>query len=261
MVVYKITNTVNGKIYIGKTKWALEKRWRRHQVLSRTKKHQYLYDAMRCYGIENFVVEALEECQDEKQLNERERHWIKLLGSTDSKVGYNLTAGGDGGRQPDHILAKISATRTGQKMAEETKRKISEANKGHPPHPMTAEIKEKIRQTFLRKGFRPPINRKGNIGYRHTEETKAILRQKQLARKGKHHSAEQKAEFSRRWSNGGCPTYVHIDKDELGALIKQGLYAKDIAKALGISFQTVFAKIRKYFRGTLVEARRKLCGS
>jgi group I intron endonuclease len=87
--IYKITNTLNKKIYVGKTKNP-KVRWRQHKCHSK-KRNTKLYYAMRKYGIENFTFKILEECL-ESQVNERETYYVSLL-----EPYYNMTNGGDGG--------------------------------------------------------------------------------------------------------------------------------------------------------------------
>jgi len=93
--IYKITNNINGKIYIGKTLYSIEKRWSEHfnDCTRRKNENRPLYRAMIKYGIENFQIEKLEECS-EQEVNEREQYWIEKLNSF--KYGYNATLGGDG---------------------------------------------------------------------------------------------------------------------------------------------------------------------
>lgn len=95
--IYKITNTINNKCYIGQTSKTIEKRWREHVAMSiRTDRPDYkypLYRALRKYKSENFVVEKIEECNIEK-LNEREIYWIEFYDSY--KNGYNQDMGGGG---------------------------------------------------------------------------------------------------------------------------------------------------------------------
>lgn len=88
--VYKITNRLNGKIYIGQTKQTIEKRFVQH-----SKTDSPLGKAMRQCGIENFTIEVIEYCENQEHLNEQERFWIKTL---NCKVpnGYNLADGGNG---------------------------------------------------------------------------------------------------------------------------------------------------------------------
>ena len=91
-IIYKITNKVNGKSYIGQTRYTIEFRWRQHQ---HKKDNTYFHNAIHKYGIENFNIEILEEC-DIKDLNSREIFYIAKYDTF--KNGYNLTIGGDGNR-------------------------------------------------------------------------------------------------------------------------------------------------------------------
>jgi hypothetical protein len=91
--IYKITNTINGKIYVGKTEISIEKRFKEHCKDSKKIKNEKrpLYNAMRKYGVENFIIEKIEETNNPI---EREGYWIEYYDSF--KNGYNATLGGDG---------------------------------------------------------------------------------------------------------------------------------------------------------------------
>ena len=93
MIIYQITNEVNGKFYIGKTTKTIEERFREHLYESRYERNgSYLYKSMRKYGTEHYTIKIIE-CQvDETNLDERERYWIEKL-----NPHYNLTEGGGGG--------------------------------------------------------------------------------------------------------------------------------------------------------------------
>lgn len=94
--IYRITNTINSKFYIGKTTKTIEERFRRHYYSHRNQ-NTYLYKAMRKYGIDNFKIDIIEETEFP---NEREMYWIDLL-----DPHYNMTRGGDGGdtsRSPNY---------------------------------------------------------------------------------------------------------------------------------------------------------------
>lgn len=99
--IYKITNNVNGKIYIGKTNRSIEERFKEHckDYLRRDFEKRPLYSAMRKYGVENFSIELVEETNIPE---ERERYWIEYYGSF--KNGYNATLGGDGKSYIDYDL-------------------------------------------------------------------------------------------------------------------------------------------------------------
>lgn len=92
-IIYKITNKVNGKSYIGQTRYTIEFRWRQHQ---HKKDNTYFHNAIHKYGIDNFSIEILEEC-DFRDLNSREIFYIAKYDTFNS--GYNLTIGGDGNRR------------------------------------------------------------------------------------------------------------------------------------------------------------------
>lgn len=93
--IYKITNQINQKIYIGKTNRNIKIRFKEHcrNVNKDSCEKRPLYAAMRKYGIENFFIELIEECSLDK-VEEREKYWIEFYQSF--KNGYNATIGGDG---------------------------------------------------------------------------------------------------------------------------------------------------------------------
>lgn len=93
--IYKITNLINGKEYIGKTSLTIEERFKQHikDSTRRDFEKRPLYDAMNKYGIENFIVEEIEQCNNDL-LNEREEYWIDYYSTFHN--GYNATKGGDG---------------------------------------------------------------------------------------------------------------------------------------------------------------------
>lgn len=91
--IYLITNTLNGMQYIGQS-IDIGQRWSQHKATAKNiKENADLYQAMREYGIENFICEILEECNKD-QLNEREIYWIDYYDTF--YHGYNMTRGGQG---------------------------------------------------------------------------------------------------------------------------------------------------------------------
>lgn len=100
--IYKITNQINGKSYIGKTIKTVEKRWKEHCREKDRKRcnSRPLYEAMNKYGVENFSVETLEECLD-TDVVEKEKYWIDKF-NTYLGEGYNATYGGDGKHYLDY---------------------------------------------------------------------------------------------------------------------------------------------------------------
>ena len=100
--IYKITNQVNSKVYIGQSK-NIEKRWQRHSLESfkeKSENYNYpLYQAIRKYSLENFTFEIIEECLPE-ELNKKEIDYISFYESypPEKGKGYNQTPGGDCGK-------------------------------------------------------------------------------------------------------------------------------------------------------------------
>lgn len=134
-VIYKFTNTVNGKVYIGKTTSSLRKRVINHLTVSRdwTKaKRKYFQLALNKYGIENFEIDILDRCESNEKLNEREKYWIAYYKSNDKKYGYNLTPGGDGNSDPEFCkksIERLIKANTGSHRSQETKNILSSIQK------------------------------------------------------------------------------------------------------------------------------------
>jgi group I intron endonuclease len=99
--IYKITNLVNNKVYIGQTKYTAEWRWQTHlRDAFDSKSENYnviLHRAIRKYGIEKFQVEEIEQCTTQ-YLSEKERYWISYYDSFNKEKGYNMTLGGEGSK-------------------------------------------------------------------------------------------------------------------------------------------------------------------
>lgn len=165
MIIYKTTNKINGKIYIG-----LDSRNNPKYLGSGT----YIKSAIKKYGKENFTKEILQECNSVNELKTAEIYWIKQLNSK-APNGYNLTNGGDGcfgykhtketrqklhniglGKQSSnkgkhHSLEskmKMSVSHIGKKQSVEHKNKISIALKGN----RNKETSNKITETKRKNG-------------------------------------------------------------------------------------------------------------
>ena len=94
--IYKITNTVNQKIYIGQS-IDIKKRFSRHKTSAFNKNstmyNSSFYKAIRKYGLSAFTFEILEECPKDV-LDDKEQQYIKQYQSNDARYGYNMTEGG-----------------------------------------------------------------------------------------------------------------------------------------------------------------------
>lgn len=92
-IIYKIINSINNKIYIGQTRTSLDQRWKEH-LRHAEYGEQIINRAMRKYNKENFFIEELEKCNI-AIIDDREKHYIKLYNSTNKKIGYNVSLGGN----------------------------------------------------------------------------------------------------------------------------------------------------------------------
>jgi group I intron endonuclease len=89
MFIYKIINIQNQEFYIGQTIKNIEYRFRKHKEMSIRGDGYKLHNAMRKYGVENFIVEILDTATNLNELNEKEIHYIDTL-----KPYYNILPGG-----------------------------------------------------------------------------------------------------------------------------------------------------------------------
>ena len=111
MYIYKITNKINEKSYIGQTTRSIKERWKRH--CEKVSRCSAINKAIQKYGKDNFTIEEIGGANNQSELNYQE--WLMIFKhNTLSPNGYNLREGG----------------RSGGKMTSEIKNKLSKALKG-----------------------------------------------------------------------------------------------------------------------------------
>lgn len=122
MVIYKITNKINNKCYIGQTINTAEARWERHQndALS-NRLDTHFARAIRKYKPESFELEIIDTASNQEELTKKENYWINFYNSVNN--GYNETLGIDkcGGNtyksktneELENIREKIRQTKLG----------------------------------------------------------------------------------------------------------------------------------------------------
>ena len=160
-LIYKITNLLDGKIYVGQTTQKLELRLKYHK----SSKHTFIGRAIRKHGWKNFKAEVIEECESQEQLNEREVFWIAKL-NCKKPNGYNLTDGGERNfKMVESVRKKISLAGMGRKLSAETKAKISASNKKNYAENPDRRLKISIANTGNQhsKGVVPSIETRKKI--------------------------------------------------------------------------------------------------
>lgn len=157
MIIYKTTNLLNGKIYIGQDSHNNPNYYGSGDLIKR---------AIKKYGIENFRKDVVEYCTSQEHMNEREIYWIACYNSVDRSIGYNITPGGNKG-----------PSRKGCCDSEKTRMKKSLAQRGNKANlgkHWSDETKEKLRKAM--------IGNQHTLGVYPSEETRKKM---SLARKGK----------------------------------------------------------------------------
>lgn len=181
-IVYKTTNNINGKIYIGKdTKNS-------HNYLGSGK---YFRNAIKKCGRENFTKITIDIANNKLELNEKEIFWIKFYDARNPEIGYNILEGGEGvGSGEEHPFY-------GKHRSIETKQKLSLANakERHPLYGKRLSEEHRIKISLALKGRISPMK-----GKKLTEDTKKRISESNRGENhplwGKHHSEETKLKMS-----------------------------------------------------------------
>lgn len=222
--IYMTTNLINGKMYIGQKKSTnfLKERYLGSGSLLRK--------AVKKYGKENFKVEMLCECDSKEELDEMEIYFIKQFDAKNNDNFYNLTPGGESGVGGPKFK--------GHKHTEESKKKISEGNKGANNKFFGKHHNEETKKIMREKAKkRKPVSQetreklsKIHKGVKFTEEHKRKISEAQKGQNGNNYgkklSKETKSKISNTvsnqiWMNDGNRSY-RINKELVDEYIKKG---------------------------------------
>ena len=187
MIIYKITNKINGKAYIGQTVQPFKRRLSQH----RENRKSLIGRAIHKYGWENFTVEILERCTSREELNEREKYYIAFY-NTVCPNGYNLTEGG-GNFSPSKAARKNMSI--GQKRRYEKQEEHEKSSKAARQEPLSDEHRAKI-SAGLKKYYSDPKNIEKLCEIRQKQYTPELRAQRARESTGRKHSKETKAKQS-----------------------------------------------------------------
>lgn len=200
MIIYKITNKINGKVYIGQTTYSLNHRWSGHK--QNTNKCSYIAAAIQKYGHESFTIEQIDTAETFDELNEKEIYWINFYDSCNREKGYNLLSGGNQPRHSEVSKIKMSNARKGKKHTKEHCENIAKGNTGKIVSEKTKELISKANTGQKRRSW--------------TEEEKKQISER---RKGKKASPEAIANMKKAAKKRGGPIMTEERKEK----IRQGV--------------------------------------
>lgn len=124
--IYKITNILNNKVYIGQS-INIESRWKGHlNDLNKNKHHSLrLQNSYNKYGKDNFKFEIVEIVYDDELMESREQYWIDYYDSMNKLKGYNIRGAGCHGKLAEETKEKLRKINKGKHISLETRNKIS----------------------------------------------------------------------------------------------------------------------------------------
>jgi group I intron endonuclease len=201
--IYKITNMINNKIYIGK-------RITRNIIPDDNYfgSGKLIKRAIKKYGLENFTKEILEIC-DAKSIDEKEIFWIGEYKSMDSLIGYNIAKGGNGGdlltNNPDRedIIKRMTESMKSRIFSDDHKRKLSEGKLGEKNpifgRKMTDEEKDHLSKMIKGRKMSDEFKNKvseGKKGIKFSDEHKKKLSENHADFRGFKHSDNSRANMS-----------------------------------------------------------------
>lgn len=167
--IYKITNTVNGKAYIGFTSKTPSQRWKNHKRNAAAGSVYALHAAIRKYHDDSFSIETIY-CSTDRHttLKEMEPYFIRLYNTNyRDGFGYNMTPGGEGiGPLSEKTKQKIAQSHFGKRASTETKTLLSKQRTGRKQSPETC----KKRSEALKGQSRPDLL--GRRGFKHSQASK-----------------------------------------------------------------------------------------
>ena len=140
--IYKITNLVNGKLYIGQTWQPLQRRFTQHCCGTPCIK---LSNAITKYGRDNFSIEMICSAEHQIEADRLEDYWIKQYDTINN--GYNIKEGGSHGKHTAETKKKLSEMKTNP--SDEVRRNLSLSHIGHKDSDETKKKKSQSHMGFV----------------------------------------------------------------------------------------------------------------
>lgn len=223
MIIYKVTNLINGKVYVGATKQRLSDRvWDHKAKAFRHGSKSLFHTALRKHGWANFKWEIIDQASTVSELHDKERLHISGFKTFNSDKGYNSTSGGHKGtRISDKMKEGVSKFHKGRKHSEEENKAKS------------------LRQMGAGNPF---------YGKSHSSETKTKISEVKKAQKIRY-TEEEKEKFVHRGSDNGRALITEGIAREIKIHLRDGWRNCDIQRKFDISKSIVKAiKANKTWR-------------
>ena len=256
--IYLITNTVNGKVYVGQTNQLLHRRWGLHKARARKNEGYtaHLYNAIRKYGIDNFDIKEIATCDTEEWSNYLERLYILIHDSMNPKIGYNMTSGGDRPspspeareRQRQKLLGFKHPPEFGKRQSEKLKVAYAEGRmKGSKGYKFTEQ---------QRKNQSDRVSGRGHWNFNSSLVAEQLVflwnNGVNITTMSDHFGASVDT-ISRRMRVAQLPLRKrdltkefkkHIDTDQLQTLFDSGVSMREIGRKLGTDHHTISTRIK-----------------
>jgi group I intron endonuclease len=212
--VYKISNSINNKVYIGITVKGLQRRWNQHVHDSRRHPRLAVHRAMAKYDIESFIIEVQEICPDVETMQQRELYWISFYNSV-LPNGYNSTSGGE--------------WQDKRSFSDEHRRKLQENGR----RGMTPEMRKRL-GAMAKERWADPEYRDYMIQLAHkrtlSEQQKANLREKNTGLKQSPETVEKRMQKVRGRK------HTDVSREHMSQAQKKKLYSPEMKESLSARF-------------------------
>jgi group I intron endonuclease len=189
-VIYVLTNMVNGKKYVGQTTMDVMFRFSKHCLTSQARTR--VSYAIEKYGKENFKVETVACVQNQSDLNYLERLFIAELQTTNTRLGYNVTPGGQGGIRTKEAAEKAAQKLRGRKIPRESVEKMAATKRNRPRTPAEQAVLDKMIELAT--------------GRKHTEESRRKMSEVAIGKKmpptTEGHRKKLSDAAKRQWESG-----------------------------------------------------------
>jgi len=215
MVIYKTTNLINGKFYIGKDIKNNPNYYGSGVILKK---------AIKKYGKNNFIKEIIEVCNNAEELANREIYWISKLNAHNKKIAYNIGIGGFGG---DNITFNPNKKQFIAKMKIiNSKENNGMFGKNHSEESRLLQ-KQKANKRYSKEWF---CERYGEID-------------------GEIKYNERNSKISKDRIGFLNPVYIHVEKDDIIKFIKDNPDCKlyELVKYIGVGSTCMYNKFKLYF--------------